>query len=1122
MVLVYTTLLNDVAKPTIILWVMVLFLMLALYISYIYYTRIQKPMYLSKINYDAYENQTFANQPLTRGGSNNSSNFNTTTGGNKGTNIPKTTTNSGKRIPPKVDITKLQDFANLRSCPQGECSIKTSGNLIGVKRCPATSSGIVMYDITQEECVVSNKCPPEIPYAQQLNGEALTGVCEEGNDGCNCLVQPQCATYVTKYFDNVGLGNYGQGSTGLNYAFSISGSKNNQNFYNPLQIEFNKLGKIFCKINPAFVDTIINGCPLTNHWTDPMNCSTYENVIFSSNSNLTVTVQSPSSVYTYFNATNIPKNISPSVFFNSANNLPIIVNGLNLTPPQELPNIGFFFKNDNKNVVFRYTGYDKAIINISKGENFYILKNVSYYDSTDNIFKPGLNNLITSGNNLTFNYFNFTFCNDSAVNGANLKSMLMCVQDKNQPCTSGTLAYNFDRQITTTNNSRNFCQAYAQPGVDRLEINSNAQASIQTFYLTDPAYFTQSCVVGYGCGETIDFTLCDPDSNDCAVAIKEKKDRFFPVFDDSAVSNVWQIEPEYIQFNSYGTSMLPLSSSLGSAFYLKNNLFQPENGDYWQINNRPINDIFLMQKPSANGKNLLLNTTNGLSINDTILNPKVNGNTVIITNISGNEITISEAITEGVSPLFKAGTHLLFNNISSSRDYGIIRTDNNDSRNPFYLLNLLDLSNQNLPQQAITDKGIYFFKQFGFNGLNYGTCYNVNTFEREYTDSYQYGKYNKMINPSLSIAETPPFIVENLISNYSAPNALTTEDYNKQVFTTASANFKQKNSMYYPVWNEDNFKQECVFCSPSLYALPVISEKGNLTAVTIQFSGKDFYQYTKDINSQIFVEAGGSLPVPEYFMYTMYSLTSSKNNEKSTASAIYLNNPNIDVQVGDFIIDASGILAVKVLDANSNDVTTSITKSNLTTFEVNFESQIASNKPALLPSHLTTSIYNNQKLAPNLTNTNIYPSTNFGGTQNKVNLFAGKQYYLTGSTDGGIYYIIVPTIQVSSIGLSGRLIFTDSSQTTPLPKNTLLQFIRPTSIISLSLQGDIDAASQKTSYANQPVYAGTGAEIFVNEITDGRITNIKIDKQGSNYLVTNKPLLFVSGYKIDSNIPIIS
>jgi len=529
-----------------------------------------------------------------------------------------------------------------------------------------------------------------------------------------------------------------------------------------------------------------------------------------------------------------------------------------------------------------------------------------------------------------------------------------------------------------------------------------------------------------------------------------------------------------------------------------------------------------MQKPSANGRNLLLNTTNGLSVGDTILNPKVAETAVTIKTISGNEITISEAITSGFSPLFKPGTHLLFNNVPLSTEYGIIRTDNTDSRKPFYLLNLSDLSNQNLSQQSIINQGIYFFKQFGFNGLNYGTCYNVNTFEREYTNSFQYGKYNMMINPSLNIAEKPPFIVENLISNYSSPTALTQADYNKQVFSTTTANFKQKNSMYYPVWNDDNFKQECVFCSPSLYALPVISEKGNLTAVTIQFSGKDFYQYTKDINSQIFNESGGTLPAPEYFMYTMYSLTSSKNNEPSTTSAIYLQNPNIDVQVGDFIIDASGILAVKVLDSNNNDVSTKINKSNLTTFEVNFASQIASNKPALLPSHLTTSSYNNQKLSPNLTNTTIYPNTNFGGTQNKVNLFAGKQYYLTGSIDGATYYIIVPTVQVLSIGLSGRLIFTDSSKTTTIPKNTLLQFIRPTSIISLSLQGDIDAASQKTSYANQPVYSGADAEIFVNEITDGRITDIKINKQGSNYIVTNKPLLFVSGYKIDSNISIIS
>lgn len=1111
MVLIYTTLLNDVAKPTIILWIVVLFLMLALYISYVYYTKIEKPLYLSKINYDAYENQSFANQTLTSGPNSNSTINNSTGSGN--INISKPTTNSGKRIDPKVDIKELQEFANLQSCPQGECSIKTSGNLIGIKRCPSTSDGYVMYDVAQEQCVASNTCPSSIPYAQQLNGEALGVDCGEGNDGCNCLVNPQCATYVQKYFKNVGLGNYGQGSAGLNYSFSIQGSKAEQNFYNPLQIEFSDLGKVFCKLNPAFVDSIINGCPLTNHWTDPTDCHNYENVIFSSSNSLTVTVQNPSSIYSYFNGSNIPKNITSSNYYQNSNGLAIIVTGLKSEPPEELPNIGYFFKSDDNSTLFKYSGYQKAIISIEKGENFYLLNNVSYYNDDLKIFRPGVNNKLASGNNLTFDYFNFTFCNDSAVNGANNKSMLMCVQENNQPCTSGTLAYNFDRKVTETNNSRNFCQAYDQPGVDRLSINSNTESSIQTFYLTDPAYFTQSCVVGYGCGTAIDFTQCDPGTSDCSVAIKEKKNRFFPVFDDSAISNVWEISPSYIQFNNLGTSMVPLSTTAGNAFYLRNNLFELENGDYFQLNNRPLNDIFLMKATSVGDTNLVLNTTSGLAVNDILLNPQIDGNTVTISSISGNQITISSAINSATVDLFKSGTHLLFNNPLAPTEYGIIKTSTtNATRKPFYLLDLETLTNQNITQDQIITQGIFFYKQFGFNGLNYGTCYNINNFEREFSDSYQYGVSNKKIEASFQLALKPPFIVENLISNH-ANNTLSVAEFNKQVFTTDSANFKQKNSMYYPVWNEDNFKQECVFCSPSLYALPVISEQGKVTAVTIQFSGKDYYHYTKDIGAQIFNESGGELPAPDYFMYTMYCLTSTKRNEPSTTSVIYLQEPNLDIEIGDFIIDASGVLKVKILNSTYDNVSKSITKSNLTTFDQNFSTQIASNKPAILPCHLTTSSYNNIKLIPN---------SSLGGTQNNVNLFAGKQYYILGTDDTQSYYIVVPTVQVLSIAQSGRVITTDSNTTTRLPNNTLLQFIRPTSIISLTLQGDIDAVSQTTSYAGQPVYAGADAKIFVNEITDGRITDIKVTEQGKNYVITNKPLLYVSGYKINSNIYIKS
>lgn len=1098
MVLIYTTLLNDIAKPTIVLWVIVLFSMLALYISYIYYTRVEKPIYLNKINYDAYLNQT-------------SNSTNNTTTGKVNQTVIKPTTNSGKKIDSQVDYSKLQEFANLQACPQGECAIKINGNLIGVKRCPATSDGIIMYDITQEQCVQSNLCPSSIPYAQQLNNEALTGDCGIGNDGCNCLEKPQCATYVTKYFNNIGLGNNGQGSTGLNYSFTIEGSKTDSNFYNPLQLELDQLGKVFCKLNPAFVDTIVNGCPLTNHWTDPTDCQNYQNVIFTSNNNLTVTVQNPSSVYKYFNSSNIPKDVSDSVYYSNDNSLAIIVSGLQTNPPEELPYVGYFFKSNDGTSVLKYTDYVKAIVNVNKGENFYILKNVSYYDDGEKIFIPGVNNYVQTNDNLTFNYFDFTFCNDSAVDGANNKSMLMCVQDDNQPCTSGVLAYNFDRTVTQSNNSRNFCQAYDQPGVDRLAISGGVEASIKTFYLTDPAYFTQSCVIGYGCGTKIDTTQCDSTNFDCTNAIREKKKRFFPVFDDSAVSNVWQVGPLYTQLDNFGTS-ITLNSSNGNEYFLKNNLFNLEDGDYYQINNIPINDIFVMQKAQLLDNKLILNTTNGLNIGDRLLNPSINNQKVTITAISGNEITISTNITNDVLSLFKSGTHLLFNN--SEADYGIVRINynifnNSIIENSFYLLDLQTLEKQSISIETIKSTGIVFYKQFGFNGLNYNTIYNTSTFERDFSDSYQYGVLNNLINPALQLAIKPPFIVENLISNFSGNNTIT--EFNKQVFNTPVANFKQKNSMYYPVWNEENFKQECVFCSPSLYALPIISEQGKVTAVNIQFSGKNFYQYTKDINSQIFKESGGKLPAPNYFMFTMYALTSTKSNEPSTPNMIYLQNPNLDIQEGDFVIDAAGIIKVKILDSSNNLITTQINKTDLTTFEQMFINDLLYvKKPSLLPSDLTTSTYNNIKLIPN---------SNTGNTQNNVNLFAGKKYYISSTSD---YYIIVPTIQVVSVGQSGRVVFTDSIFTKPIPKNTLLQFIRPTSIISLELQGDINAVSKTTSYANQPVYAGANAEIYVNEITEGRITNISVQNQGSNYLITNKPLLYVNQYKINSGILIKS
>lgn len=1079
----YTTLLNDIAKPTIILLICVLFLTLTLYISYIYYSKINKPLYLSKINYDAYENQSVLNQPL----ANNNNNANASANANNNNNA-NANNNNNNIIDPKIDITKLQEFSNLQSCPQGICAIKITGNLLGVKRCPATTDGILMYDVTQEQCIQSNLCPSNIPYAQKLNGEALTGVCDPGNDACNCLTSLQCATYVTKYFNNTATGQAGKGSMGLNYAFSTQGQKTNDNFYNPLQINLQDLGKVFCEINPAFVDTIVNGCQLTNHWADPTNCQTYENVIFNSNIPLNITVQNPDSVYTYFNKTNIPKNISNQEYYNNADSLAIIVSGLQTSPPQILPFVGYFFDQKNKETVFKYSGYDQAIININTGINFYILKNISHYDDNEKIFMPGVCGMVAVNDILTFEYFDFTFCNDGAVNGANNKNMLMCVQDYNQPCTEGTLAYNFDRTITSSNNARNFCQAYDQPGVDRLSINSDAQASIQTFYLTDPAYFTQSCVVGNGCGAMIDYTQCVDAGYDCSIAIREKKSRFFPIFDDSAVSNVWQVGPGYIQTNPYGTSITQKSST---EFILNNNLFDPENGDYFQINNSPINDIFIMKTATTGGVSLKLNTTTGLNIGDVLLNPLISGAPITIASISGNGISISEAISASAVSLFNAGTHLIFSSNTVASDYGVVRTN---SLNTFEFLDLITLEPQNITIDNITANGIIFYKQFGFNGLNYGTCYNPITFEREFSNSYKYGEYNYFIDPNLRLAETPPFIIDNLISNYSS-NVNTISQFNKQVFSSTTANFKQKNSMYYPVWNEDNFKQECVFCSPSLYAIPIISQGGRIAGVDIQFSGKDFYQYIKDVD--------GYLAPGEYisYLYTMYSLTSTVKTQTSTTAMIYLQNPNIDILPGDYIIDASGVFAVNIYDSNGNKYTGSTAAFN--TFENVFSSNINNARPALLPNHLTTSSYNTINLNP----------------QNNTNLFAGKCYY---NTPGDLYYVVVPTVQVSSVLQSGSVIMTSTSLIKSIPKNTLLQIIRPNQTLGIGIQGDIDAISQTTAYANQSVYSGAEAEIVVSEITDGRITNISINNQGSNYVITNKPLLFVNQYKTNDNILVVS
>jgi len=77
----------------------------------------------------------------------------------------------------------------LAQCLPGVCAVNLGS---GVKRCPASNSASVTYDIVFEACTSGNYCQStKAPCAVKIGGTLdCNGVCGPGNDQCNCDPHP--------------------------------------------------------------------------------------------------------------------------------------------------------------------------------------------------------------------------------------------------------------------------------------------------------------------------------------------------------------------------------------------------------------------------------------------------------------------------------------------------------------------------------------------------------------------------------------------------------------------------------------------------------------------------------------------------------------------------------------------------------------------------------------------------------------------------------------------------------------------------------------------------------------------------------------------------------------------
>ena len=79
--------------------------------------------------------------------------------------------------------------SSIAQCEPGLCAVNIGS---GVKRCPATATGQVIYDLVFEDCTSRNYCQSKkAPCAVQPGGTLnCNGVCGTNNNECNCAPKP--------------------------------------------------------------------------------------------------------------------------------------------------------------------------------------------------------------------------------------------------------------------------------------------------------------------------------------------------------------------------------------------------------------------------------------------------------------------------------------------------------------------------------------------------------------------------------------------------------------------------------------------------------------------------------------------------------------------------------------------------------------------------------------------------------------------------------------------------------------------------------------------------------------------------------------------------------------------
>lgn len=484
---------------------------------------------------------------------------------------------------------------------------------------------------------------------------------------------------------------------------------------------------------------------------------------------------------------------------------------------------------------------------------------------------------------------------------------------------------------------------------------------------------------------------------------------------------------------------------------------------------------------------------------------------------------------------------------------------------------------------------IIYFPQYALNGFNYNTTsysypdktiisFKISNLgnaappnatipgQNYYIPSYSISQYYTFFRSGLAKPVGYVFkqevqevrVLEDLTQQFNPSPGFNASNY-KIKQTSFDTSYYNDISMYSPVWNNDYGRSECIRCSPLLVAsinMKQLSSSGSQSgfsydAVTIQLSGKDFGHYRK--NFQI---SNGDQNFNESLW--CYESKSKINIAKtSTPNVIYLERPNTNINIGDYILSTKSEFNFTIKQIGNKDYPELVGQSCIIFIGDYYESlkgikmytPFFDNKGDNLPDSFyglgvdnntyqefeygvfIHSIYQDDKTfrVSSLPN-NIEPGKGFlfGNkytavfSKSNIDPFSNQSEIVSMNSLSTIAVSIIPSVQVLDIIDDSKIItsygqpsvgkITKASSVnninnnlfnkTSLSNNTLIQFISVDRNLYLN---------NNSSEINGDAIKGTGGTMHIEEITDGRISSIVVDNSGTGY--TNiSPIVRLKSY----------